>query len=43
MEIMKEITAATAYASAMTELPKPEEFVACKDGFMAFKEYILEM
>lgn len=43
MEIMKEITDATAYTSAMTELPKPEEFAACKDGFTAFKEYIMEM
>ncbi len=43
MDIMKEITNATAYTSAMTELPKPKEFAACGDGFTAFKEYILEM
>jgi len=43
MEIMKEITNATAYPSAMTELPEPEDFLACGDGFTAFKEYILEM
>lgn len=40
---MKEITAGAAYPSAMTELPKPEDFRACGDSFTAFKEYILEM
>lgn len=43
MEIMKEITNATAYPSAMTELPGPEDFLACGDGFTAFKDYILQM
>lgn len=43
MEIMKEVTDATAYSSAMTELPKPRDFIACGDEFVAFKEYILEM
>lgn len=43
MEIMKEIADATAYPSAMTELPQPKEFAACGDGFSAFQEYILEM
>jgi hypothetical protein len=43
MEIMKEVTDATAYPSAMTELPQPKDFAACGDEFTAFKEYILEM
>ncbi len=43
MEIMKEITDATAYLSAMTELPSAEDFYACGDAFIAFKAYILEM
>jgi L-2-amino-thiazoline-4-carboxylic acid hydrolase len=43
MEILKEITDATAYESAMTQLPMPEDFKACGDSFDAFREYILEM
>jgi hypothetical protein len=43
MEIMKKIMGATAYQSAITELPEPVDFAACGDAFTAFKEYILEM
>lgn len=43
MDIMKEIADITAYETAMTELPKPEDFASGGDAFGAFKEYILEM
>lgn len=43
MGIMQEIMDATAYQTAITELPEPKDFAACGDAFTAFKEYILEM
>lgn len=40
---LKEIADTVTLPVASTELPLPEEFAACGDAFLAFKDYILEM